>query len=434
MPLLRSIGRWTMTALVINCIIGSGVFGLPAELTRLLGRAGPIAIIFAALGVAVIMACMAEVASQFSEPGGPYQYVRTAFGPFLGIQIGWFHLLSAISGLAAVFHIFMDYLATFFPLTTLERDLLLATVVVIPTVMNYLGVRSGANLSNILTIAKTSPLLLLILFGIARYARQTPMIHAAEITAPGLSNWLRSLVFLLFLYGGWEDSLIVAGEIRDPRRTIPFALALGLVGCTAIYILLQFVTLASIGTNATDRPLAAVASVLLGRGGAAFVAIAAMLSTYGWISGSILNGPRLAYSLAAQGDFPSLFAKLHPRFQTPGVAIILYTLTAWLLAVSGTFLWIAAFSASSMIVYYAATCACLIRLRKLRPNANAFRVPFGPALSFVAMGIALVLLTGLQAREVLLMGVTAAIATANWAWVKRRHVRSMAPRRADISV
>ena len=420
MPLIRTIGRWTMTALVINCIIGSGVFGLPAELTRLLGRASPIAIIFAALGVAVIMACMAEVASQFSEPGGPYQYVRTAFGPFLGIQIGWFHLLSAISGLAAVFHIFMDYLETFVSLTTFERDLLLAIVVAVPTVINCLGVRSGANLSNILTVAKTSPLVLLILFGLARYARQTPMIHASEITAPGLSNWLRALVFLLFLYGGWEDSLIIAGEVRDPRRTIPFGLAAGLVGCTAIYVLLQFVTLATIGSNVTERPLAAVASVLLGSGGAAFVAVAAMLSAYGWISGSILNGPRLVYSLAAQGDFPAVFAKLDPRFNTPGIAIILYALTAWALAVSGSFLWIVALSASSMIVYYAASSACLPRLRKLRPNADAFRVPFGPALSFVAIGIALVLLTGLKSREILLMGVTALIATANWLWVRRR--------------
>ena len=419
-----------MTALVINCIIGSGVFGLPAELTRLLGRASPIAIIFAALGMAVIMACMAEVASQFSEPGGPYHYVRAVFGPFLGIQIGWFHLLSAISGLAAVFHIFMDYLATFLSLTTFERDLLLAMVVAIPTVMNYLGVRSGANLTNILTVAKTSPLVLLILFGMARYARQTPMIHASDITAPGLSNWLRALVFLLFLYGGWEDSLIVAGEVKNPRRTIPFGLGAGLVGCTAIYILLQFVTLAAIGTNATDRPLAAVASVLLGRGGAAFVAVAAMLSTYGWISGSILEGPRLAYSLAAQGDFPAFFSKLHPRFNTPGVAIILYALTAWLLAVSGTFLWIVAFSASSMIVYYAGTSACLIRLRKIHPNADAFRLPFGPALTFVAVGIALVLLTGLHRREILLMSVTALIATANWAWVRYRQLHSTLPVKA----
>jgi basic amino acid/polyamine antiporter, APA family len=423
MPLVRSIGRWTMTALVINTIIGSGVFGLPAELTLLLGRASPFAIIVGALGVAVIMACMAEVASQFSEPGGPYHYVRTVFGPFLGIQIGWFHLLSIIGGVAAVAHLFMDYLVTFVPLSTLERDLLLAILFATPAVTNHFGVRAGANLSNIMTVAKLSPLALLILFGVGRLVHQAQMIHASEILSPGLSNWVRALVFLIFLYGGWEDSLIVAGEVKEPRRTIPFGLLLGLLICTGFYILLQFITLAAIGTNVTERPLAAVASVLIGRSGAAVVAIAAMVSTYGWVSASLLNAPRLVYSFAAEGDFPGVFAKLDPRYQTPTAGIILFALTGWLLAVSGTFLWIVALSAASMIIYYAATCACLGRLRKMHPRADAFRVPFGRTLSMVAIGIALLLMTGLHTSEALLMCVTALIATANWLLVRRRRVR-----------
>ena len=423
MPLVRSIGRWTMTALVINTIIGSGVFGLPAELTRLLGRASPFAIILGALGVAIIMSCMAEVASQFPEPGGPYHYVRTTFGPFFGIQIGWFHLLSIIGAMAAVAHLFMDYLVTFVSLSTAERDLLLAILIAIPAVINYFGVRAGATLSNVMTVAKLSPLGLLIVFGVSRLIHQTPRIHASELLSPGLSNWVRSLVFLIFLYGGWEDTLIVAGEVKEPRRTIPFGLLIGLLICTGFYILLQFITLAAIGTNATDRPLAAAASVLMGRSGAAVVALAAMVSTYGWISATLLNGPRLVYSLAAEGDFPGVFAKLDPRYHTPTAGIILFALTGWLLAVSGTFLWIVALSAASMIVYYAAACACLGRLRNLHPQADAFRVPFGRTLSMVAVGIALLLLTGLHATEALLMCVTALIATANWLLVRRRGVR-----------
>jgi APA family basic amino acid/polyamine antiporter len=423
MPLVRSIGRWTMTALVINTIIGSGVFGLPAELTRLLGRASPFAIILGALGVAIIMACMAEVASQFSEPGGPYHYVRTTFGPFFGIQIGWFHLLSIIGAIAAVSHLFMDYLVTFVSLSTVERDLMLAILIAIPAITNYFGVRAGAALSNVLTIAKLSPLALLILFGISRLIHQTQMIHASELLSPGLSNWVRALVFLIFLYGGWEDTLIVAGEVKEPRRTIPFGLLIGLLICTGFYILLQFITLAAIGTNISERPLAAAASVLMGRSGAAVVALAAMVSTYGWVSASLLNAPRLVYSFAAEGDFPGIFAKLDPRYHTPAVGIILFALTGWLLAVSGTFLRIVALSAASMIVYYAATCACLGRLRKLHPQADAFRVPFGRTLSMVAVGIALLLLTGLHSTEALLMCVTALIATANWLLVRRRRMQ-----------
>src|SRR5262249_59557422 len=115
MALVRSIGRWAMTALVINCIIGGGIFGLPGELTRLLGRASPIAMILAALGMAVILLCFAEVASQFSEPGGAYLYVRTAFGRFAGMQISWFDLLNMVGTVAALANLFVDYLATFFP-------------------------------------------------------------------------------------------------------------------------------------------------------------------------------------------------------------------------------------------------------------------------------------------------------------------------------
>ena len=428
MAFVRSIGRWTMTALVINCIIGGGIFGLPGELTRLLGSASPIAMIFAALGMAVIMACVAEVASQFSEPGGPYLYVRTAFGRFLGMQIGWFHLLADIGAVAALANLFVNYLATFLPwtLNTWARALLMAILIAIPAVANYLGVRSGANLSNVTTLAKLSPLALLILFGVARYAQQPQMIHVSEIASPGLSNWVSAMVFLLFAFSGWEGALIPTGEIREPRRTIPFGVGAGLLACVAIYTLLQFITVATIGTKMTDRPLAETASVLLGHGGAAFVAIAVMVSTYGWISAALLYAPRLAYSLAAHGDFPAVFARLHPRFHTPTTAILFYAFTGWVLAFSGTFLWLVALSSGASIVYYATTCASLIRLRKLRPNADALRIPFGPALSIVGVAIPLALMTGLKRRELLLMCVTGLIAAANWVWVKRGHGESEA--------
>jgi len=140
MTLVRSIGRWTMTALVINCIIGIGIFGLPGELTRLLGRASPIAMVFGALGMAIIMACFAEVASQFSETGGPYLYVRTSFGRFLGMQIGWFHLLIDMVGVAICAALFMSYLTKFLPweLNAWQRASLLAVVIAIPTVRTVL--------------------------------------------------------------------------------------------------------------------------------------------------------------------------------------------------------------------------------------------------------------------------------------------------------
>lgn len=138
----------------------------------------------------------------------------------------------------------------------------------------------------------------------------------------------------------------------------------------------------------------------------------------------MLYAPRLAYSLAAQGDFPGLFAKLHPRFHTPVVAILGYAFIGWMLALSGTFLWIAALTSGFMTAYYAATCASLIPLRKLRPNAEALRMPFGPVLSVLGVAISLALMTGLHRGEVFLMLTTVLIATANWLWAKRRQQKS----------
>lgn len=424
MEFVRSIGRWTMTALVINSIIGSGIFGVPSELTRLLGRASPLAMIFAAMGMAVIMACIAEVASQFSEPGGAYLYVRTAFGRFFGLQIGWFDLLSVISGLAALSNLFVEYVAAFLPrpLHTVERSSLIAIVIMIPAVVNYRGVRSGARLNNLTTLAKLTPLALLILFGVARFAQQPQMIRLSEIVSPGVSNWVRAMVFLLFAFSGWEDSLVPTGEVREPRRTIPFALGAGLLGCAMIYILLQFITVATIGTKTTDVALQETASKLLGRSGATFVSIAALISIYGWISAAMLYAPRLAYSLAVQGDFPTVFARLHPRFHTPATAILFYAFMGWILASSGTFLWLVAVGSGAFMVLYGGMCATLIRLRKLRPNADALRIPFAALLSALAIAISLWLMTGLKLRELLFMGVTALIATANWLWARQHRL------------
>jgi amino acid transporter len=199
-------------------------------------------------------------------------------------------------------------------------------------------------------------------------------------------------------------------------------LATGLITCAAVYTLLQFITVATVGPNTTERPLAQTASVLLGGGGATLVSVAIMLATYGYISANLLNDSRLVYSLAAQGDFPTIFARIHPRFHTPAVAIIIYAFTGWALAVTGTFQFVLALSAGATVVYYAGMCASLIRLRKLRPSADAFRTPCGPVLSIVAVAIALGLMTGLKRRELLLMCVTALIAAANWLWARRHHL------------
>jgi APA family basic amino acid/polyamine antiporter len=421
-PFIRAIGRWTMTALVINCIIGSGIFGVPAELTHLLGRASPLAMLAAGLVMAVILGCMAEVASQFSEPGGPYLYVRTAFGRFAGLQVAWFSLLAFTVAPAATTSLFLTYLAGLLPWAGhgWARLFMLSVFLLVPTLANCYGVRNGATISNLLTVAKLLPLLLLIALGLLRFLQHFKLIHAREITSPGIAAWLSALLLLIFAYGGSEGAVIPVGEVKDPRRTVPFGLFAGLAAATAVYVLVQFVTVATIGASSSGHPLADTASVLVGAGGATFVAIAVMISTYGRISSTILNNPRLLSSLASQGDMPMFLGKLHARFNTPTTAIVLYAATLWILAASGTFLWFAELAAASMIVIYGSTCAALIGLRRQRPQADALRLPFGRAFAVAGVLISLALLTQLEARQALFMVITTFIAIANWWWARRR--------------
>jgi len=297
---------------------------------------------------------------------------------------------------------------------------MLSVLLLIPMLANYYGVRSGATLSNLLTVAKLLPLLLLIALGTFRFGHDVQIIHASEVVSPGISAWLSALLLLIFAYGGSESALIPIGEVRDPRHTVPFGLLAGLAAATFVYALIQFVTVATIGAGSTQHPLADTACVLIGAGGGTFVAIAVMISTYGRISSTVLNTPRLLCSLASQGDMPLFLGKLHARFNTPATAIVLYTAAYWILAASGTFLWFAELAAASVIVIYASTCAALIRLRRQQPRADALRLPFGRALAVTGILISLTLLTRLELRQALFMVVAALIAIVNWWWARRR--------------
>jgi len=421
MTFARSIGRWALTGLVINCIIGSGIFGVPGELNRLLGRASPMAMIVGALAVVFIVAPTAEVASQFSEAGGAYLYARTAFGPFAGLQVGWFQLLAIIGATAANANLFVVYLAGFFPRAGhgLPRIVFLSALVCVPAVVNYFGARSGAGLSSLLVVAKLLPLVLLIFVGVARFGGRFAAIHISQITAPGIKPWLLVLVLMIFSYTGFEYAIIPSGEMKNPRRAIPFALATSIFLVMVVYTLLQFVTVATIGLSTSARPVAEIASVLLGHPGAILMGIAVLVSTGGFVSSVMLHGPRLAYSMAAQGEFPRLLGRLHPRFRTPDVAIAVYAALVWLLAVTGGFLWAVVVSTAASAIVYAAICGALIQLRRRSPQADALRVPLGRAIAIVGILVSLALLTQLDRKGTIIMCATLVVAGANW-WITRQ--------------
>ena len=422
MAFVRSIGRLGLTALVVNTIIGSGIFGVPSLLIRLVGRASPLAMIAAGVCSAVVMLCVVEVASQFRETGGAYLYARSTFGRFVALQIGWFSWVAPLAAAAANANLFVLYLAGFFPWagTGLGRAIALAALVALPTAINYIGVRSGTRFNIALTAAKLLPLALLITLGLIRFGSHAELISVSEILRPSLSTWGQALLLLVFSYAGYETMLLPSGEVRDPRRTVPFSLLTALVICIGIYTLIQFVAVATIGLAASDRPLAAAADVLIGHGGAVFISIAAMISTYGFVAAASLATPRVTYSLAERGDFPAVFANLHPRFRTPSFSIFAFGVLLWILAFSGSFRWALAVCSGAILIIYASIAAALVRLRTTQPGADAFRVPLGRIIAPIVVAGTLTLLLTLTVTEALLLVLTSIIAAINWWFVTRR--------------
>jgi amino acid transporter len=419
----RAIGRWALTGLMINSMIGSGIFGIPGELARLLGKASPLACILAGLAIAVIIACFVEVGSQFAESGGPYLYVRTAFGPLMGIQIAWFTALTPMAAAAAQSTLFVSYLESFHPSLGAgpARLAVIAAVIGIPMIANLIGLRAGKSLSSLLVIAKLAPLLLLI--GAGLFYTPAPAAPAAPALAPAASStgiWLSAMLLAVFGFGGFENALAATGAVDAPRRSVPFALTMSLAVCIVINTLIQWVTAVALErTGATDRPLAAAAAVMIGPWGATLMAVAALISTSGAISATVLAVPRLLAALGERGDLPKRFARARhdgtPVFATLTVAGLVY-----LLGVTGTFKWALAVTSGSMTIFAGAVCAALPRLRSLRPEAAALRIPGGPALAVLGVVLSLLLLLQLTPSEAAPIAITVAVALLNWWLVRRR--------------
>lgn len=416
--LVRALGRFDLTALVVNSVIGSGIFGLPAILIVLVGRWSPVAYLLAAAGMAIIALCLAEVASRFRAAGGPYLYAREAFGSFVGLQVGWIHWLVRIAAAAANANLFVLYLAEFWSGASepVVRLLVLSLIFFSLGVANYRGVRAGAQVSNFFTAAKVLPLAFFILVGLFFLRGE----NFAAGAGGGSGDWTQALLLLVYAYGGFESAMIPAGEARNPRRDAPFALLVGFALITLIYTLTQIVVVGTLPAEAvTDRPLATAASQFLGRGGGSLLAVAALVSVYGLLSSTLLNTPRLTYALAERGDFPAFFGAVHPRFHTPHVSIVAYAILSWGLAVWGSFEWNALLSAVARLLIYGTTCAALLVFRR-RNQQQAFRLPAGVVFSLAGMAFCLGLLLRIGRGELLILGITALLASATWWWARRR--------------
>jgi basic amino acid/polyamine antiporter, APA family len=428
--LVRAIGRWSLVALVINSTVGSAIFGLPSVIAGLLGKWSPWAVLLAGLAVAVIAACYAEVGSQFTKTGGTYLYVRYALGRFWGLQVGWLILLARLTACAAAVNLLVTHLGEFWPAAPEPgpRFWVMTLLLGMLTVINYRGVGGGAQLSNIATVAKLVPLVIVATVGLSYVLTHPHIAGALPVSGPLASgsppdadSWLRAMLLLVFIYGGYESALIPMGEAKDPRRDVAFSLFLGLLIVAVLYVVLQLTVVSVLPDSANSvRPLADTARVILGPVGAALVAAGAIISVYGFLGANMLTLPRISFAMAAFGDFPMAFGAVHPRFRTPHVSIAVVALLIWILAVLGSFSWNVTLSAVARIFYYGATCVCVPILRKAQPAAAAFLIPGGIALPALGTVICVALLTRADFSKSLILFATIAIALLNWLVVRNR--------------
>lgn len=425
--LVRAIGRWSLTALVVNSVIGSGVFGLPSTVAGLLGSLSPIAVLLAGTGMGVIFGCFAEVASRFQQAGGPYLYARAAFGRGMGIQMAWMLLLGQVAAPAANANLFVIYLGEFWPHARdpLPRALILTILVGVLAFINVRGVRAGTQVSNFFTAAKLLPLFAVIGMGLFMLHTHSGGISPAAPLTITTSQWLKAVLLLVFAYGGFETALAPMGEAKDPRRDAPFALFAALLACTVIYALIQWVVVGVVPEAAhSERPLADVARIAVGSFGAGLVAVGALISFYGYLSAKILGMPRVTFALAEQGDFPEVFAAIHPRFHTPYVSILVFAALVWVFALSGEFKWNVTLSAVARLLYYGICSAALPVLRRKQIGNAGFRLPAGNFFAGLAVLMCAALVTRVDYGQSLILLATIAIGLLNWLVVKNRKTTS----------
>ena len=417
--LLRAIGRWSMVALALNSILGAGIFGLPSTLAGLLGRASPVAVLLAGAGMCVIVACYAEVASQFTETGGTYLYLRYTFGRLVGLEVGWMSLLARLTGCAAAVNLLVAYLGEFWPGVTAALPRLVVITLFVGTLagVNYRGVGAGTMLSNVTALTKLLALFAVAGAGVA-WLCVHPALAAAPVTPRG-EGWLKAMLLLLFAYGGYEAALNPMGEAKDPRRDVAFALLVAISIIAALYSTLQLVVVGVLAhAAASERPLADVAAVLLGRPGALLISVGALVSIYGYVSANMLTVPRSLLALAECGDFPAAFGRIHPRFRTPYVSIVVFALLVWVFSQLAGFSWNVTLSAVARILYYAGICAAVPVLRARQPAAAAFRLRGGITLPAAGVAICVLLLGGVDFSKSVILLATIAIGLLNWALVR----------------
>lgn len=408
--LLRAVSRWQIVALSVNDVIGSGVYLiLPVAAALLLGPASVWAILIAGFAVLLLVLCFAEASSLFDRQGGAIVYTRAAFGDFVGFEVGWMTWIARISSIAGLSVFFARAVGYLWPAARggVGKWATIVIPLLVLTWINVRGVKSGARTAVVLAWGKVLPLVLFVVVGIffVDWTRVFP------VPTPERGNFMKAALLVLFAYAGFENTAAPAGEFVNPKRDVPFALIVQIGIVTAIYTAVQLVALGTVpNLGASPTPLADAAAMMMGPVGGLILTLGAVLSVLGTNNNTVLAGPRYLYALAEMGRLPAVFAKIHPRYRTPYVAILTQTGVAILLMSTGTAEELAVLSAIARLATYIGTAAAVpVLRRKLPATERTIRLPGGPLIPIAALAICLLFLSAAEKKNWIAGGVALAV-------------------------
>jgi APA family basic amino acid/polyamine antiporter len=330
--------------MVVGTIIGASIFVQPSEITGQVPSLGGVLTVWLCAGLLTLVGALvcAELAASFTESGGVYVYLREAFSPSLGFLWGWAMFWCMHSGIiAAIAVVFARYTAYFVPVGDVGIKLIAVLAILILSAINYIGVKHGSILQSLFTLGKVLAILLIIVLGFAFGSRLPEhFVASSSTTHASISDFLTAMIAGLFAFGGWHMVTYSAEETVNPKSTIPRALLIGTMIVTACYIGMNTVYMYVLPLDAVStstRVAADAADVLLGSGGGALMSSIVMFSTFGAVSGIVLVGPRVYYSMARDGLLFRWMAEIHPKYRTPHRAIVLQAVWSAVLVATGTY-------------------------------------------------------------------------------------------------
>ena len=386
--LIRGIGIIGGALLVLNGMVGAGIFALPSVIAERAGVLSPWLFLGAGLLIIMIVLTLAELSSYFTESGGPALYTTRAFGPLAGFSTGWLYYVSRASAIAANSHVMAKYLGALWPWfdTGTGHAVVIVVVCGTLTLVNVIGVKGGVRTLAFFTFFKMIPLLFLILLGL-QYVSPGALFPDNLPTVDDLGG---TTLLLIYAFVGFESVLITAGETEKPRATIPSALVRTVIATGIFYFLISLVYVAVLPGDVNEGTLVDIGRQLAGPTGAIVITVTAVFSIGGNLSSTMLAVPRLTLSLAENRLLPQWFGRIHSRYSSPANSIIFLGGLATLLALSGSFVRLAIASSLTRLITYAVCIAALPVIKKRADSAarqHAFNLKGGYTIPIIALGL-----------------------------------------------